>query len=34
MGRMKNDGELADLPDHALLSIIRIPQAAKRSPGR
>ena len=32
MGRMKNDGELADLPDHALLSIIRIPQAAKRSP--
>ncbi|ANE03427.1 potassium channel family protein [Corynebacterium crudilactis] len=32
MGRTKNDGELADLPDHALLSIIRIPQAAKKSP--
>ncbi|ALC05238.1 hypothetical protein CDES_03930 [Corynebacterium deserti GIMN1.010] len=28
----KRDGELADLPDHALLSIIRIPEAAKQSP--
>lgn len=32
MGSAKKDGELADLPDHALLSIIRIPEAAKLSP--
>lgn len=32
MGRTKHDGELADLPDHALLSIIRIPNAGKKSP--
>ncbi|MFP7366343.1 potassium channel family protein [Corynebacterium callunae] len=32
MGSAKKDGELADLPDHALLSIIRIPEAEKLSP--